>query len=185
MPWHFWIINIPVSRQRICNNEMLEEIPVHYSFKFIIWLISDFLLCISLLYSSEQQDLSQSTTKWQGSCQALTSCALTPACDHSFLGETRTEYQMEIQGSSKFILLLVQLLTLTHQEELVEMFNLTSLTTNMFAFRHLWWKIASSIHFFLHAWDRTCTVLKIVCEDIHSHTSPKDTGDVQQQLIMK
>lgn len=124
-----WVINIPFSRQRISNSEMLPcplLLQIHYL------AISDFLLCVSLACSSEPQGLSQPTTKWQSSCQALISCALTPACDHSSLRKTWMECQMEIQGSSIIILPLVQLLTLMHQQELIGMFNLTSLTTLIF-----------------------------------------------------
>lgn len=116
---------------------------------------------MSLLYSSEHHGLSQSTTKWQGSCQALTSCALTPACDRSSLRKTRMEYQVEIQGSLKFILLLVQLLTLMHQQEPVEMFNLTSLTTYMFC---LWASVVKNSQqhpLFPPAFGIRCTVLKM------------------------
>lgn len=181
-----WITRIPVFRQRISNSEMLEEITLSItpSNSLFDWYQVFYCGSMSLLYSSERQGLSQPITKWQGSCQALPSCALTAACDPSSLRKTWLEYPMEIQGSPTSTWLLVITHPDTPAKSWLGCLILGAWLHICFSFRHLWWKTSSSTHFSPMHWAEHARCSNL-CVKIHSHTSPRDTDDVQQQLLMK
>lgn len=106
----------------------------------------DFVLCIPLLYNSQPQGLPQSTTKWQGSHQALTFHPFTAVCGPSHLRKTWIKYQMETQDFSIMVRLLVQLFSLMHSKHWLRCLILRPSLHAYFAIRHLWCKIASSIY---------------------------------------
>lgn len=111
--------------------------------------MSDFVLCMPLLYNSEPQGLPQSTTKWQGSCWALIFCLFTAACGPSHLRKTWMKYLNEIPDGSPRLFnngpASCAVIYLNTHAARAGWDALRPSLHASFAFRHLWCKIASSI----------------------------------------